>query len=328
VSKPSAAVRSCITVVSVCASLLSTAVLPDEPPIPRIAALVLPLATSPFEDGFRDGLREMNYIEGKNILIEWRRSVATNEELRLAAVDLVSSKVQVIVVYGTPAARAVLDATTTIPVVFVSGAPLASGLATSIARPDRNGTGVSGEVVERTAKSLELLHQVVPRARRIAYLRNSSNPITAPNLEQAQKAAQSLGLHLITLDARNAKELNAALGTIHRTAADAVLIGADPLLDANGSEIARVVRKARLPAISPFRQYHDQGVLMSYGPNIKVMGRKAAGYVVKIIRGAKPSDLPIEEDLKFELVIDLRVARELGLKVPPDVLFRADEVIR
>ena len=300
----------------------------DESQIPRIGALVLPLGTSPFEEGFRDGLREANYIEGKNIVIEWRRFGVANEELRSLAVDLVRSKVQLIVAYGTPAARAVLEATTTIPVVFASGAPLASGLATSLARPDRNGTGLSGSSAELTAKHLELLHQIVPRARRIAYLTNPSNPIAVPQLQEAQQAAQMLGLQLIILDARNVDELDAVLRSIHRNVADGILIAPDPLLDANRSKIAQILHKARLPAISPFRQYHDQGVLMSYGADLREVGRKMAAYVVKIIKGAKPSDLPIEQMSKYELVIDLRVANELRIKVPQELLLRADEVVR
>jgi putative ABC transport system substrate-binding protein len=327
-SRPSATVRTFIMAVLVGASLLSASVHADEPPIPRIGALVLPLATSPFEEGLRDGLRELGYIEGKNIVIEWRRSGVTNEELRLLAADLTRSKVQVIVVYGTPATRAVLEATTTIPVVFGSGAPVESGLAASLARPGGNATGVSVIITELTEKRLELLHQVAPRARRIAYLTNSSNPIAAAQLDAALKAARTLGLELLTLDARNADELDTVLGAMVRSQANGVLIGADPLLDASRSKIAAAVRKARLPAISPFREYHDEGVLLSYGTNQAEVGRKMAVYVDKILKGAKPSELPIEQMSKYDLIIDLRVAREMGIHVPQELLLRADEVIR
>jgi ABC-type uncharacterized transport system substrate-binding protein len=144
----------------------------------------------------------------------------------------------------------------------------------------------------------------------------------------AQQAAQVLGLQLVILDARNVDELDAALRSIRRNVADGILIAADPLLDANRSKIAQIIHKARLPAISPFRQYHDEGVLMSYGADLREAGRKMAAYVVRIIKGAKPSDLPIEQMSKYELVIDLRVANELGIKVPWELLMRADEVIR
>ena len=300
----------------------------DELQTPRIGALVLPLATSPFDDGLREGLREFGYIEGKTIVIEWRRSAGPDEELRKLAAELARSKAQVIVVYGTPATRAVLEATTTVPVVFGSGAPVESGLVPSLARPGGNATGVSVIVTELTEKRLELLHQVAPRARRIAHLTNSSNPIAAAQLDAALKAARTLGLELLTLDARNADELDTVLGALLRIEANAVFIGADPLLDASRSKIARAVRKAGLPAISPFRQYHDEGVLLSYGTNQAEVGRMMAGYIHKILKGAKPSDLPIEQLSKYVLVIDLRVARQLGLKISRELQMRADEVIR
>jgi len=300
----------------------------DELPTPRIGALVLPLGRSPFDEGLRQGLREFGYIEGKTIVIEWRRSLGPDEELRKLAADLARSKAQVIVVYGTPATRAVLEATTTIPVVFGSGAPVESGLVPSLARPGGNATGVSVIITELTEKRLELLHQVAPRARRIAYLMNSSNPIAAAQLDAALKAARTLGLELLTLDARNADELDTRLAAMVRSEANGVLIGADPLLDASRSKIAAAVRKARLPAISPFREYHDEGVLLSYGTNQAEVGRKMAGYIHKILKGAKPSDLPIEQLSNYVLVIDLRVARLLGLKISRELQMRADEVIR
>ena len=248
--------------------------------------------------------------------------------MRSLATDLVHAKMDVIVVYGTPAARAALGATGTIPVVFLSGDPVASGVAASLARPGHNGTGVSGVLTELTAKRLELLFQVVPRARRIAYLTNSSNPAATPQREAAQKAARTLGVQLIYLDARNADELTVALGAMPRSAANGVLISGDALLHANKPRIAHAVREARLPSVSPYKDYHEEGVLMSYGPNLIAVGRKLAVYVDKILKGAKPADLPIEEMSTYELVINLRVARELGLKVPQELLLRADEVIR
>jgi putative ABC transport system substrate-binding protein len=205
---------------------------------------------------------------------------------------------------------------------------VASGLANSIARPGRNATGVSGVLTELTAKRLELLRQVVPRARRIAYLTNSSNPTAAPQRESAQKAARTLGVQLVYLDARNVDELTSALGAISRSAANGVLISGDALLHANKARIAQAVRKARLPSVSPYRDYHEEGVLMSYGPSLITVGRKLAVYVDKILKGAKPADLPIEEMSTYELVINLRIAREIGVTVPQSLLLRADEVIR
>ncbi len=183
-------------------------------------------------------------------------------------------------------------------------------------------------MAELIGKRLELLHQVAPQARRIACLVNSSNPSGVQQLEAARKAAQTLGMQLVTLETRNAGDLEATLNSLSRSTADGVLVTADVLFRANKSKIARAVRKAKLPGSFPYRDYHDDGALMSYGPSTKEIGRKIAVYVDKILKGAKPADLPIEEMSTYELVIDLRVAHELGLKVPEALLQRADEVLR
>jgi putative ABC transport system substrate-binding protein len=328
-SAASATIRTLLVGVAIGAASLSIAALADQPPtIHRIGVLAPPtFATSPYPAGLRDRLRELGYIEGKNLVIEWRLSAGRDEELHSLAVELARSKVDVIVAGTTQAAHAALEATT-VPVVFVSGDPVASGLAASLARPGGNGTGVSIVLTELTAKRLEFLHQLAPRARRIVYLMNSSNPIGPPQLEAAKKAARTLGVQLVTLDARNEAELDAALRAIAKHSGDGFVATVDALFRANKSKVARAVRKARLPAMFPSREYHDDGVLMSYGANTKEVGRKMAVYVDKILRGAKPADLPVEEMSTYELIIDLRVARELGLEVPQALLARADEVIR
>ena len=317
--------RTLLTSVVIGAAQLSASAQAAEPPtIPRIGVLTI----LPLEVVLRESLRELGYVDGENILIEWRQATTNDEELRSHAIDLARSKVDVIVTNGTPAARAALAATTTIPVVFSAGDPVATGFAASLARPGRNGTGVSLMTTELIAKRLELLHQLVPHARRIAYLTNSSNPIALRQLEEAQKAARVLGLQLITLDARNARELDTALRTLPRSMADGVLVTPDLLLQTNKSKIAQAVRKGRLPAMVPYKQYLDDGTLMSYGPDNRDLARRMAGYVDRILKGTKPSDLPIEQVSKYELVIDLRAARELGIKVSQELLLRADEVIR
>ena len=169
---------------------------------------------------------------------------------------------------------------------------------------------------------------LVPRARRVGYIRNSSNPIAARDLEAAQRVARTLGLQLISLDARDPDELDAALQAIPGSGASAVLIGGDALIYSNMTKVAQAVRKAKLPAICPYSDYQASGVLMSYGANTTEMGRRMAVCVDKLLKGAKPADLPIEEIFTYKLIIDLRVARELGIKVPQDLLLRADEVIR
>ena len=324
----SMALRSVITGVVLCTALLSAPARADQPPaIHRIGVLMPPLATSP-EEGLRQGLRELGYVEGKSILIEWRRSAATGEQLQLLATDLAKSKVDLIVAVGAPAARAALAATT-LPVVLAPvGDAVGSGFAASLARPGGNSTGVSVESTELIAKRLELLRVLAPRVARIVFLMNSSNPIGARTLESAQQAARMLHVQLVTLDARNAGELDAALRALPRSEAGGVLVSADFLFLANKAKIASAMRKARLPAIVALKEYHDDGVLMSYGVDLKEAMHRAAVYVDKILNGAKPSEIPIEQVSKFELIIDLRVAREMGIAVPQELLFRADEVIR
>ena len=212
--------------------------------------------------------------------------------------------------------------------VFISGDPVGTGLAASLARPGANGTGVSTLSSELMSKRLELLQKIAPRIRRVILLGNPDSPLHAGMLEEAQNAARTLHIHIIALDASNADELDAALRAIQRSAGDAFMVSSNVFFLANRAKIAEAVAKAKLPAIFPQRDYHDAGVLMSYGANLKEAGRQMAGYVDRILRGAKPGELPIEQMSKYELVIDLRVARAMGLKVPQDLLLRADEVIR
>jgi len=294
--------------------------------IPTIGYLTLNAEGTQAEQGFREKLRELGYSEGSNIVIEWRRGKQT--QLGALASELVQKPVDLIVTTGTPAARAAFEATATVPIVFLSGAPVSAGLAISIARPGRNATGVSILSSELYPKRVEYLHLVTPRARRMAYLMNPANPIATSQLEAVQKATQRFGLQLIRFDVRDPDGLDAALRAITHSKADAVLIGGDASVYSNMTKIAQALRKARLPAISPYADSSSDGVLMSYGPNTREVGRKMAVYVDKILKGAKPTDLPIEEISTYKLIIDVRVARELGITVPQDLLFRADEVIR
>ena len=296
------------------------------PSIVRIGALVPPVLISP-EEGMRQGLKELGYIEGRNLTIE-RRLAETNEALQSGAADLVRSRVDLIVAFGTAAARAALSATSTIPVVFISGDPVGTGLAASLARPGANGTGVSTLSSELMSKRLELLQKIAPRIRRVILLGNPDSPLHAGMLKEAQNAARTLHIHIIALDANNADELDTALQRVQRSVGDAFTVSSNVFFLSNKAKISEAVSKAKLPAIFPQRDYHDAGVLMSYGANLKETGPQMAGYVDRILKGAKPGELPIEQMSKYELVIDLRVARAMGLKVPQDVLLRADEVIR
>jgi putative ABC transport system substrate-binding protein len=198
----------------------------------------------------------------------------------------------------------------------------------SLARPGANGTGVSTLSSELMSKRLELLQKIAPRIRRVILLGNPDSPLHAGMLKEAQNAARTLHIHIIALDANNADELDTALQRVQRSVGDAFTVSSNVFFLSNKTKIAEAVAKAKLPGIFPQRDYHDASVLMSYGANLKETGRQMAGYVDRILRGAKPGELPIEQMSKYELVIDLRVARAMGLKVPQDLLLRADEVIR
>ena len=300
-----------------------------EQSVHRIGVLTPPVATSPMEKALSEALRGLGYIEGTDITVEWRRSTTgEEEEYRSLAAELVASRVELIVASGSLAARAALTETT-VPVVFApAGDPVETGLAKSLAKPQGNGTGISIQARDLIAKRLELLRAFVPHARRIIYLGNSSAPIAMGVLDGAKKAARTLGVKLITLDARNAGDLEAALRAIPASEADGMVVTGDLLLMAHKAKIAEAVRQARLPAMFPVKEYHTEGVLMSYGPNLTVAMGRAAVYVDRILRGAKPSDLPIEQISKFEFIIDLRVARALKLNPPQALLLRADEILR
>lgn len=313
--------------VLIAVALLSAPAKADEAlAIARIG--VLSPAVSTLEEGLRQGLRQFGYIEGKNLVIEWRRSTGADEEFRRLATELVRAKVDLIVASGSTAAGAALAATT-LPVVFAPvGDPVASGFVASLAKPGGNGTGVSIVSTELIAKRLEFLRLVAPRARRIIYLMNSSNPLAALQLEEAHKAARTLAVELVPVDVHSAAEIDRALRTIRPSTADGVLVSGEFLFLENKATIVRSVRRLRLPAMFPLKQYHDDGALMSYGTNLNEVMRHAAVYVDKILKGAKPSELPVEQVSKYELIIDLRVARAMGIQVPQDLLLRADEVIR
>ena len=239
--------------------------------------------SSSTEKGLRDGLSELGYIEGTSIVIDWRRSLGTDEELRSLASQLAGAKVELIVAFGTPAARAVMQATK-IPVVFIVGDPVGTGLASSLARPGGQSTGVSMLMPQMVSKRLELLRQVAPGIRRIVFLMNSSNPLNVPVLEEAQRAARTLVVELITSDARNADELDAAFRAMPRSATVALVVSPDLLSFKNKTKLAEAVRKAKLAAIFPFKEFHDDGALMSYGADNRDAAHKVAVYVDKILK--------------------------------------------
>ena len=297
--------------------------------LPNVAhiGVLTPLGDLSAEEGLREGLSELGYVEGKNLTIEWRRYAQSSDAMRSAAADLVRSRVDLIVAIGTQAARAALSETSTIPIVFVSGDPVGTGLAASLAHPGANATGLSSQTTELMAKRLQLLQQIAPGTRRVIMLVNQDSPLRAAVVEEAQKAARTLRMDIAPLNAGNPAELDAALHAIQRRAGTALIVSSDVFFIANRDKIADAVRKAKLPTLVPNRDYWGEGVLMAYGSGLRELDHRAAVYIDKILRGNKPANLPIEQG-SVRLVIDLRTARDLGLKVPEGLLYRADEVIR
>jgi len=297
--------------------------------LPNVAhiGVLTPLGDLSAEEGLREGLSELGYVEGKNLTIEWRRYAQSSDAMRSAAADLVRSRVDLIVAIGTQAARAALSETSTIPIVFVSGDPVGTGLAASLAHPGANATGLSSQTTELMAKRLQLLQQIAPGTRRVIMLVNQDSPLRAAVVEEAQKAARTLRMDIAPLNAGNPAELDAALHAIQRRAGTALIVSSDVFFIANRDKIADAVRKAKLPTLVPNRDYWGEGVLMAYGSGLRELDHRAAVYIDKILRGNKPANLPIEQG-SVRLVIDLRTARDLGLKVPEGLLYRADEVMR
>jgi putative ABC transport system substrate-binding protein len=276
----------------------------------------------------RSGLRELGYVEGQNVVLEFRWAESASDRLVEFATELVRLKVDAIVAIGPPAIQAAKHATGVVPIVMaISGDPVGLGFVGGLAHPGGNVTGVSFLGDELSGKLLELLKQAVPRMSRVAVLWNSTSAAHAGYLRDVQAAARSLGVTLQSLDIREADAFEGAFGRASREHADALLLLLDPLFTAHLRLIADFAMKSRLPAIYGLRQLVDAGGLMAYGPSLVAVNRRVALYVDKILKGAKPGDLPVEQPTKFELAINLKTAKALGLTVPPAVLARADEVI-
>jgi putative ABC transport system substrate-binding protein len=279
-------------------------------------------------DAFRQRLRELGYVEGRDFVIEYRSAEGRPERFPGLATELVRSKVDLIVTRGTPAVLAAEKATGAIPIVMASSAdPTGFGIVTSLARPGRNVTGLSTIATELAGKRLELLKEAIPRIARIALLANFSSPASASQWRQLEGAARSLGLKPQLLDVRAPEDFARAFEIAIKQRADAVQVANDTLTQTNFKRIVDLSVKHRLPSIFASREFVDAGGLMAYGPNFTDQYRRAATYVDKILKGAKASDLPIEQPTKFELVINLKTAKALGLTIPQTLLLRADQVI-
>jgi putative tryptophan/tyrosine transport system substrate-binding protein len=296
--------------------------------IPRIGFLAVNPATSR-QEAFREGLHELGYVEGKNIVIEWRTADGQSDRLPDLAAELVRLKVDAIVTAGAASTRPAKAATVTIPIVMaLDNDPVGSGFVASLARPGGNITGLSQMAPELAGKRLELLKEVVPRLLRVAVLGEFKNPGNAQALKETELAAVAFGLQLQSLDVRSPKDIETAFREASKGRADAALVLGGPITTAQQGHIVELATKNRLPVIYPQSDYMDAGGLMFYGPSISDLYRRAAVFVDKILKGAKPADLPVEQPTKFEFIINLKAAKQIGLTIPPNVLVRADKVIR
>jgi putative ABC transport system substrate-binding protein len=300
--------------------------------VARIGYLAANLTASPhLREAFLQGLRDLGYIEGRNVVIEYRDAAGKYERFPALVAELVSLKVDVIVVTSTPAAVAVKQATRTIPIVFTWAAdPVGSGLVTSLARSGGNITGLSILAPDIIGKRLELLKQAVPGVSRVAALWHPGDYVERMEkdmLTEADRAARALGLRLQVVEARGPEDFDRAFSDMTRARADAVTVQSTNIFFIERRRLVDLAAKNRLPAMYLTREFVDAGGLMSYGPNIADLHRRAATYVDKILKGAKPGDLPVEQPTKFELVINLKTAKALGLTIPPSLLVRADHVI-
>jgi putative tryptophan/tyrosine transport system substrate-binding protein len=300
--------------------------------VPRIGYLTSAAAASalPNSEAFREGLRQLGYVEGKNIIIEWRYAEGKSERLSELAAELVNLNVDVIVTASTPAIRAVQQATKTIPIVMANvGDPVAQGFITSLARPGGNVTGLTNLSPDVSTKRLELLKEVSPKVFRVAVFSNA--PQHGPAMGNMETAAQSLRVQLLRPEVRVPDDLERAFEIVTRERADALVTMPNPLIRLDKSARVRVVTfifKRRIPSIHEGQEYVNAGGLMSYGPNESSNYRRAAIYVDKILKGAKAADLPVEQPMKFEFVINLKTAKQIGRTIPSNVLARADKVIK
>jgi ABC-type uncharacterized transport system substrate-binding protein len=280
-------------------------------------------------EAFRQGLRELGYEEGKNIVIEWRFGDGKVDRLSALATELVGLKVAVIVTGGTGPTRAAKEATSTIPIVMAQdNDPVASGVVASLARPGGNITGLSNFAPELSSKRLEILREVVPKLSRVAVLGSSTGPSSALVMRELELAAKVLGVKLQYLDILEPKDVETAFRAAAEERADGVTTFASAMVVSQRAQIVELAAKNRLPGIYHNSQFSEAGGLMFYGVNVLDLDRRAATYVDKILKGAKPADLPVEQPKKFEFIINLKAAKQIGLTIPPNVLARADKVMK
>jgi ABC-type uncharacterized transport system substrate-binding protein len=299
--------------------------------IPRIGFLtgISAAGSAARVEAFRQGLRELGYVEGKNIVIEYRYADGKLDRLSELADELVRLEVNVIVTGGSAATRPARAATVTIPIVMGQDSdPVGSGFVASLARPGGNITGLSNLAPEISGKRLELLKEIVPKLSRVAVLGTFATPGNAQELKEIELAAGAFGVQLQNVNVPDPKDIEAAFREASKGRADAVLMLGGAVFTSQRTQIVDLAVKSRLPAIYQANEYSDVGGLITYGVNITDLFRRAATYVDKILKGAKPADLPVEQPKKFDLIINLKAAKQIGLTIPPSVLYKADKVIK
>jgi len=294
--------------------------------VPHIGFLSLSGAN---QEAFRQGLRDLGYIEGKNIAIESRTAANRADRLSVLAGELVDLKVDVIVAAGSQAVHAAQRTTKSIPIVMTSSSdPVGTGFVASLAHPGGNITGLSLLGPDLSTKRLEILKEIVLGVPRVAVFWNPDDPAAKISLRETEDAAKALAMHLQILEIREASDFQSAFRAANQGGARALILLPAPIMATQAKQIAELALKNNLPAISPVSEFPNAGGLMSYGANLAELYRRAATYVDKILKGAKPADLPVEQPTKFELIINLKTAKQIGLTIPPNVLARADRVIR
>ena len=320
---------SVIAFVFVVTGVVATAQQPSK--VTRLGSLLATSASTEKSriEAFREGLRELGYVEGKNIVIEWRYAELKFDRLPDLAAELARLKVDIIVTGGSTSTRAAKQVTTTIPIVMAGTAdPVGEGFVASLSRPGGNITGLSVLAPEISGKQLELLKEIVPRLSRVAVFWQSTSPANAQMLREVELAAGALGVKLQDLDVLGPNDIESAFRAASKGRADAVLVLENAVLTSHRKQLVEIAVKSRLSAIYPQTEYMEAGGLIYYGTNTPDLFRRAAIYVDKILKGAKPAELPVEQPTKFELVVNLKAAKQIGLTIPPNVLARADKVIR
>jgi len=296
--------------------------------IPRIGVLFIGGRNQPHLEAFKQGLRERGYTEGKNITFEYRYAEGREDRLPMLAAELVHLKVDVIVVTADSSGQAAQQATKTIPIVVTTGDPVAWGLADSLAKPGGNVTGLSVLLADLSGKRVEILRETFPKLTRLATLWNPTERVAAPVFKETSAAAQALSLQLHSFEVQTPQDIEKAFVEMPKVRPNALLVILSPLVTLHSKRIVELALKQHLPGMYPTRQFAEEGGLMAYGPLIGDLYRRAATYVDKILKGAKPADLPVEQPMTFEFIVNLKAAKQIGVTIPPNVLARADRVIK